>query len=515
MADALETSYDEVPYESKPLYAGHPDCLAVAAHLRGLASPLPSRCRVLELGCAAGGNLIPLAYSLPDSEFVGVDLSQRQISDGQELCAALQLPNIKLHAASIADIDKSWGKFDYIICHGVFSWVPPEIQDHILWICRHLLSQSGVAYISYNTNPGWRLKNVVRDLMRFHSDRFDDPQVKVQQARSILTMMANAASSLNHPLSQLYSEQATSLPDEADYYLYHEHLEELNQAFYFREFVAKARAAELEYLGEAWHHTVVDNLPADVQEQLQAISADLIELEQFVDFIVSRTFRRTLLVHREAQFVQTPDPSVVERLFFSGLARPDSSSPEIVSDKAEKFITDDGKKATTNIALLKAVLMELYERWPQALSFHELITAVIARLNIPSSEHEPLKALLAAHLVRGYVSQILAVHVEPFKFSLTVAERPRASRLARVMALRTSKVAALRHRLVTLTHFDRLVLLLADGTRNVDAIADSAAQQLADQPDPTTRSLATDRQALVDLVNTSLQRLAKSSLLEP
>src|SRR3954470_9529675 len=109
------TSYDEVPYESKPLFSTHPDCLAAAARLRGLAAAAPSSCRVLELGCAAGGNLIPMAYGLPNSHFVGIDLSQRQIAEGQKLCRRLELPNIELKAASIADADSSWGEFDYIV----------------------------------------------------------------------------------------------------------------------------------------------------------------------------------------------------------------------------------------------------------------------------------------------------------------------------------------------------------------------------------------------------------------
>lgn len=514
MASDLATSYDEVPYESKPLYSTHPDCLAAAARLRGMQAPLASRCRVLELGCAGGGNLIPMAYGLPESHFVGVDLSHRQIADGQAIYERLGLKNIALHAASIADVNESWGQFDYIICHGVFSWVPPAIQDHILWVCRHLLSPQGVAYISYNTNPGWRLKSVVRDLMRYHADRFDDPKVKVQQARSILTFMANASSTLNQPLSHLYASQAKSLPEEADYYLYHEHLEELNQAFYFREFVAKARVAELEYLGEAWHHTVIDNLPPEVQEGLQAISSDLIDLEQFVDFVRSRTFRRTLLVHREAEFDRTPEPSVVEPLYFTGMARPESSEPEVASEKAEKFLLDDGTSATTNMAVLKAALVELFEGWPRAMAFRELLEGVYGRLHISPDQHEPIRALLAALLVRGYISQLVAVHCEPFRFTLSLSERPKASALARMLAPSTASLPSLRHRQVSLSDVDRLVLILADGTRTIDQIAAAAGQQLGDQPDFQNRSELHGQAALEELVRSSLERQSRSGLLE-
>src|SRR5205085_362861 len=135
---------------------------------------------------------------------------------------------------------------------------------------------------------------------------------------------------------------------------------------YFHQFVAKARAAGMEYLGEAWHHTQIDNLPPEVQQQLQAISSDLIDLEQFVDFIRSRTFRRTLLCHREASFSQTPDPAVMDPLLISALAHPVSAQPNVASDQPEKFALDDSTTATTNVPILKAALVELFARWPTA-----------------------------------------------------------------------------------------------------------------------------------------------------
>src|SRR6476620_7471951 len=205
---AVATTYDDVPYLSKPLFSTHTDLLAAAGRLRGLKTPSPSSCRVLELGCAAGGNLIPMAYALPDSRFVGIDLSSKQIADGQALCSRLALNNIELKAANIADLDRSLGQFDFILCHGVYSWVPPEIQARILWICRNLLSPNGIAYVSYNTYPGWHLRSIVRDLMKFHAARFDDPATKVQQARSIIEFIAQASTHLNSPLSRVLAEEA-------------------------------------------------------------------------------------------------------------------------------------------------------------------------------------------------------------------------------------------------------------------------------------------------------------------
>jgi tRNA G46 methylase TrmB len=73
MADQTLTAYDEVLYPSYTHNQTHPDRLATIATLFGLTPAPVERCRVLELGCGNGSNLVPMAYGLPGSEFVGID----------------------------------------------------------------------------------------------------------------------------------------------------------------------------------------------------------------------------------------------------------------------------------------------------------------------------------------------------------------------------------------------------------------------------------------------------------
>ncbi|MFN2536517.1 MAG: methyltransferase domain-containing protein, partial [Mycobacteriales bacterium] len=149
------STYDDVPYGVATHAATHPGRLAAIATLFGAGPPAVESARVLELGCALGGNIIPMAVAYPGSSYLGIDLSGRQIADGQRTVAQLGLTNIELRHASITDVDDSDGQFDYVICHGVYSWVPPEVQDKILDICARNLAAGGVAVVSYNTYPGW------------------------------------------------------------------------------------------------------------------------------------------------------------------------------------------------------------------------------------------------------------------------------------------------------------------------------------------------------------------------
>jgi cyclopropane fatty-acyl-phospholipid synthase-like methyltransferase len=150
-----DNSYDEFPYPGGTFRPTHPTHLAMIMRMFGLTPVSPKNCRVLELGCSIGSNLIPMAQDLPDSEFVGIDLSARQVEEGQGTISELGLENIELRQLSIMDVDESLGKFDYILCHGVYSWVPHEVQQRILEIGKQHLTDSGIQYVSYNTYPGW------------------------------------------------------------------------------------------------------------------------------------------------------------------------------------------------------------------------------------------------------------------------------------------------------------------------------------------------------------------------
>src|SRR5438477_11845160 len=103
--EPLLTSYEEIPYESTPIHDAHPDVMTTSAFLLWLDPPDVPASRVLELGCATGGNLITIALAFPEAQFVGIDLSPRQIAQGDAIVKKLGLKNVALHAKSILDID--------------------------------------------------------------------------------------------------------------------------------------------------------------------------------------------------------------------------------------------------------------------------------------------------------------------------------------------------------------------------------------------------------------------------
>lgn len=502
----MHTSYEEVPYESKPHYPMHPDVLGTLGLLFGMQPAPASRCRVLELGCATGMNVICLGDALRDSEFVGLDLSPSQIAAGNELVQQAGLKNVHLRAASITDVDASWGQFDYILAHGVFSWVPPPVQEKILEISRQLLVPQGIAYISYNAYPGWHLRTIVRDMMRYYGQSFSDPVQRVEQARALLSFMARSAPDSNSPYSRLLAGEAEGLSHAPDSYLFHEHLEDVNTPLYFHQFIERAAKHGLQFMSEAWQHTLLDELPESVRESLQGISQDLIQLEQFADFLTNRTFRRTLLCHAEVQLDRAPQEQVISSLYVSALAEPKDAQPDVRSTEPITFQVDHGATISVNYPIVKAALARLYREWPRAFRFEELFAAALADIADPAANVAEQRAILATLLLRGHLSHFVALHREPFVFEGNVTVRPQANVLARILAARNSSLPSRRHKLVPLQPAERALIALLNGQRDLPALIAALLEQ-ANEQSPAAR------EAIAAFVQDALPRFARQGLL--
>lgn len=472
------TSYDEVPYASHPFAQTHPSRLFTIGTLFGLRPTPPQRCRVLELACAGGGNLIPMGEYLPDSEFVGIDLSAKQIADGQEVLDQLGLQNVKLRRADIREVDAAYGTFDYVIAHGVYSWVPAAVREKILDVCRTLLNPNGIAYVSYNTYPGWHMRGMIRDMMRYHSARFSTPTDRTSQARALLDFLAQSVRQ-EGPYSQLLKQELEALRHQSDHYLYHEHLEEVNQPLYFHQFVEAATAKGLKYLGEARIGTMVTgNFGPDIEKTLRMLATDQVMAEQYMDFLRNRMFRETLLCHA----AQSPDwsvrPEALRPLHVASLARPQPAEGQqeinLTDDSPVTYRAPSGMTMTTNRPLLKTAMAVLQEAYPGTLPFDGLRRQ--ARERLGGDVNDPKKAgedaaLIAVGLLNCYMSSdLIELHGMPITFARTPGERPVALPHARAMATRIGVVANRRHEVIRLGEFDRHLIPLLDGTRDRPAL---------------------------------------------
>jgi SAM-dependent methyltransferase len=319
--------YDAVFYPGAAFEQTHPDRLATIATLRGMSPAPPSRCRMLELGCGVGANLLPMAYRWPDSEFVGIDLSAPTIAQGCKTVADVGLTNIVLRACDIMQVDESFGEFDYIIAQGVYSWVPNPVGEKILSIFRERLAPHGVAYVSFNAYPGSHIRDLGRDMMLFRVRGMREPTEKVEAARSLVRWLDETSDR-----QDLYRAVLRVVHDrvrgKADPVLYHDDRSAEASAFLFADVAEAASRERLQYLGEAdFSFSTFGAPPAHARSLLERIPAEqVVAREQYLDFLTGRWFRESLFCHEDvALAMQSTRRSFASSTFPQNCIRPPPS----------------------------------------------------------------------------------------------------------------------------------------------------------------------------------------------
>lgn len=493
--------YNAVPYFSKPYPESQPPRLAALAALYGLAAPGASQCRVLELGCASGGNIIPLALRFPGSRFRGVDLAERHVRDAEIRIAALGLKNIRIEQGDIAALDLGAERFDYIVCHGVLSWVPPRVQDAMLRICAENLADNGIAYVSYNVHPGWQLRKVMRDMMLYRAGTETDPGLRVGTARAALDGIAKAARA-GDPFVALLRSEAEMLREQDDSYILSEYLEQENWPSYFHDFAARVQSFGLAYLCDAeLQHCIPDTIGADAAAAVRALAGgDFIALEQYMDFFKGRSFRRSLLVKpaQAARIDRTLQPSRAKGLHVSGRFTCTEQGRGTWA-----FESARGGTLTTGSEVVRRALAKLSDVFPATRTVRELAAEVRA-LDQEAVILDAVFTLMLAGLVE--VSSV------PLRVSAVAANRakPKAGRLARLDAQQggtwTTDPA---HNMVPLGEVCAMLLPFLDGTHDRDALKAKLLAAAAGEG-----GLRLEEAAVHARVAAAIETLAAAALLE-
>lgn len=521
-----ETRYDRIPYKSYPFPQSHPDRLATIATLFGMAPPALETCRVLELGCASGGNLIPLADQFPDGSFLGIDASRRQVETGQTAIRELGLRNIELRQEDIREFDAGGQEFDYIVAHGVWSWVPDDVQDRMLAICQDHLAPQGLAYISYNTYPGWHLREMIREIMKYRARSFETPAAQLNQARGLLSFLSNSVATENNPYGMLLKQEVESISRFDDYYLQHEHLEEVNAPLYFHQFAERAEAAELQYLGEADFGAMSqDGFPDHVRAMLQSVSRDLIETEQYMDFLRNRVFRQTILCRRGIALDRSLALERLLKLRVASDSVPESQPVDMKSGVKVAYRRRNSMLNTSN-SLVKAALQYLSSMWPQSVPFVELSSMVRSAVSgqpmiLDADVLSPASRQLAETLLRCYATGHIDLHVADAGFVRELSDTPCASANARRQAATATSVTNRLHEMVQVDDFQRHLLTLLDGTRTQDQLVDALTGLITQgelvvyQSQRRITDAAEARRVAQDALPGALKGLARAALLLP
>ncbi len=476
-ADAQAESYDAVPYVGSSCPESHPDALATMATLFGLKPTPIQQARVLELGCGTGWNILPIAQNLPNTQFTGIDVSARQIDIGRDLAKKLELNNLDLRVMDLQQIDDAFGQFDYIICHGVYSWVDQPTQTRILEICKNNLTPQGVAYISYNTMPGWHAPLTLRDAMRHHVADITDPQRRVTEALMLVKWMIDNDHSNSPAWQATLAEEARELENKPEWYITHEYLNDHNSPCYFHEFNEAIQQHGLTYLSESsLTEMAAHSLDEAGRKAIKQLSPSIIDAEQNADYLRKRRFRKTLVCHESAAIDRDHVADRLVELHLTTALQPQTlNAQSLISNDTVTFISPDQQRTmTAGAPLLKLSLLALSRAHPQPLTVDNLLTQINLLLNECGANAVPINDELHNALKKGLYEMlryggITAMTYAP-PLTTTVSQCPRASSIARYQAQRGPTVTNLLHYSGHLDIFGQQIVPLLDGTRDLEEI---------------------------------------------
>jgi SAM-dependent methyltransferase len=359
-------TYGRVHYEDFPLPQTHPSRLFALGKMAGMDPPPIQNCRVLELGASGGVNLIPMAHRLPHAEFVGIDLAQGAIDRGNAFARDLGLTNLTLTAMDILDFGASFGRFDYIIAHGVYAWTPEHVRDKVLAICGEALSPHGIAFISYNTQPVGHIRRMVREMMLFHARDCADPAEQVVKAREMLALLARKRSPQEIDRMDAYdavlaAHAAELLHKRSGNQTFHDDLEVAYEPVSFADFVDHGRRHGLQYVDDAGAldprgGAIPKGLDAATMNRVRAMAAgDRIAELQYCDYLRMRRFRQSLICRSAVQLTPEWDPARATGLH---------ASTRVVEVTNEVFASNDDFRMTASHPVPLAYLRRLIGLWP-------------------------------------------------------------------------------------------------------------------------------------------------------
>lgn len=444
--------YDHVPYDSMPIAEADPARLFAVARLFGV--PVPERWRVLEIGCGAGGHLVPLAARHPDDTWVGFDRATLPVQQAHGLAARLgaTVEVVQLDLEDAVDALAGDGRpeaYDLIIAHGVYSWVPEPVQKAFLSLLTRWLAPHGIAYLSVNCLPGWGLRGTLGAMLRYVAGD-GAPEQQIGRARAFTALLAELVPETD-PYGAWLRREAALIEQQPDSWMFHDLLAPTNRPVWLHELVAEAGGHGLQYLGDAKLDAMLpDRLPSAVQARLASLGGGQVQQEQLLDFVLARSFRRVLLCREQVPLSRELGPEVVEGLWVRG---------RLVGEGEGRFRSLDGDELSTASPLLQAVFGALAERRPEAVAVAEL-----EKLGDPGTVRSNL--LLAAS--RGLVE----LRSRGDGLVGRPGVRPVAEGVAAALAA-DGLVPSLLCQRVRLDGLERAMLSLLDGTRDAGALVEA------------------------------------------
>lgn len=369
----MPTAYDELPYRAAPIEWTAPERLALASLLHGGPRlSLDAGYRVLELGCADGANLLPMAWYRRHASFVGVDGAGTQIELARGRAAALGLQNLAYVHADFehadAELDGQFdGQFDVILAHGVLSWIPTAARDALLRLCARRLRPGGLFYVNYNAKPGWNVRGMVREFVLAQTAGVGGLRARAEAAREACRRLVDAMGGEEHAYRRLMIDELCLVRDGDLSYVAHEFLAPDNHAYWRSEMTALLAEHGLRYVADADFDQPWARMDEGFDAWLRQEGITGRAIEDTIDLFLYRQLCSPILTGAPFE----PRPATLEELAALHVASPLAPGPEPVDAMPAELVHPGGLEVTVSDPEMLAGLLRLRSRWPRGLRVDE------------------------------------------------------------------------------------------------------------------------------------------------
>jgi len=265
--------------------------------------PLDPGFTYMELGCGLGQTVTLLAGAHPQGRFYGVDFNPAHIDWARRYAGQAGITNVEFLERSFLDLtSQEVPECDFIVLHGVYTWVGPAVRAGIQRIIRERLKPGGLVYNSYNCLPGWAADSPLQKLV-FEMARHltGDASQRTQAALKAVEELVGAKFAY-FAATPTAGKMAAKMAERNANYLAHEFLNEHWTPFYSSDVADEMANAKLSFVGSA---TLAENHlellgGEDLQAKIKAQPSQRLR-QLFQDLAQNQRFRRDVFVRGHAQ----------------------------------------------------------------------------------------------------------------------------------------------------------------------------------------------------------------------
>lgn len=513
----IADAYDSMPYPSKFFMLTGPNHLSSLGRLHGIETKAPERCRVLELGCGNGSNLLSHAYNLEESEFVGIDISPEQIREAKRSARDLSLGNAIFEEIDLMELTvEAFGKFDFIVGHGLISWIPVTVRKRVFKIFNELLEQNGIGYLSYNAYPGSHYRDMIRRILRYHTRDTEEPLEKVNKGMDLLRLLSE--NSTEHKiLRPIFLAEHERHKNHGPSDIYHDDLSPEYHPLHFHEFDSLLRANRMRFVCEAELQAMSAQGFGEEVSRLLSSFDEIEDREQYLDFLRGRIFRQTIFCRSEQELEREFRPESLDGFLIASAIKAKDPSIDVTKSTPQRFEGVRGVGLEIDHPLTKAALTILGKEWGRAVPCDRLLLRaremLVSKGCVEADWEGQMRTTKAIILRILEGTDLVELRLFCPDMDRSLPERPRINRLARWQLGTADNITSLFGLNISVTDaISRRLLELADGSRTRNELLEGVNEFIAKNKDAVVENELPDD--IGQWVDESIRELSKLGLFE-